>query len=498
MAEQKREMKKKKDVLRKSVVTRFIFTYLFLTAALIGLFIVITYVFLDRVEFERLRTYAADVAQRTATLVDVPLHESIQAPEDQDSVAYSVIQDVLVEARVLNPTVESIYTMRPEKSSTNWQFVVDSTSVEDVNGDGIVSVDELPAEVGETYDVSCCPELPKALTGPTADTEFTSDKWGTWISGYAPLTDSDGRVVGIVGVDVSLDTYLTERAQLVQYIEILTFFCLLLSALFGYWGSVIFRRENQRIKAALEIRATELSDEVQKRTRALESFMATIVHELRAPLTALNWQIEALRDAKNLSSKHVHEEVLVMGEAVTVMRGIVNMILDAVRLDLKKFTLNIGVCKLPEVITTEMRFQEKQAKQKGVELKTEVSPKLPAIEADSDRIAQVVRNLLSNAVKYTDVGSVTVRSSLVSTNRVRFEVEDTGVGISEENQEQLFRAFYRVSEASVHEGSGLGLSIAKGIIEAHGGTIGCTSKPGKGSTFWFEIPVSQPKTDKKV
>jgi signal transduction histidine kinase len=118
-------------------------------------------------------------------------------------------------------------------------------------------------------------------------------------------------------------------------------------------------------------------------------------------------------------------------------------------------------------------------------------PNLPEVTVDPQRVRQILVNLLGNAIKFTEPGGTVALSARMDGDAVRLEVADTGVGISPENQKKLFSPFTQLDMSATRRagGTGLGLSISKALVEAHGGHIGVTSAVGKGSTFWFTLPV---------
>jgi signal transduction histidine kinase len=133
---------------------------------------------------------------------------------------------------------------------------------------------------------------------------------------------------------------------------------------------------------------------------------------------------------------------------------------------------------------------EPAAKQRGLKLETHVIPSMDAVLGDPERLQIVLSNLLSNAIRHTPQGGTITISALPLEGEARFEVSDSGEGIAPEYHERIFERFFRVPGAKTGTG-GLGLSIAKEIVEAHGGKIGVESEAGKGSKFWFSVPSAK-------
>lgn len=135
---------------------------------------------------------------------------------------------------------------------------------------------------------------------------------------------------------------------------------------------------------------------------------------------------------------------------------------------------------------------EPTGRQKGIPIRLIIAPDVPdVLHADSGRLRQVLLNLVGNAVKFTEAGLVFLNCVCLGPDRIRIDIEDTGIGISVTDQDRLFQPFTQVDTSQTRRfgGTGLGLMICKQLIELMGGTIGLRSEPGKGSTFWVELPV---------
>jgi signal transduction histidine kinase len=175
---------------------------------------------------------------------------------------------------------------------------------------------------------------------------------------------------------------------------------------------------------------------------------------------------------------------------------LINDILEIGRIDADKIQLNFEDVSIDLVFQDVLQTMRAEIERKATNVKIDVASDLPTITADPRRVTQVVLNLVSNAVKYTYPGAhVNLRGFVNPAGLLQVDVEDDGVGLSPEQQEHLFRRFYRADNPLRDEvgGTGLGLSIAKSFIELHSGEIWVQSELGKGSTFSFMLPLTQPE-----
>lgn len=249
-----------------------------------------------------------------------------------------------------------------------------------------------------------------------------------------------------------------------------------------------------RVKPAGPVEVADLASEfnrmaegLQKGQQQRQALVADVAHELRTPLTVLRGYLEALKDGVTAPDPETLE--VIHGQALQLGR-LVDDLQDLAQADASALTLDPRPCDIPELLHAQAAGFALQARARDIHMTVDAASPVPTVVADRDRIAQVVRNLVANALRYTPAGgSVRIAAAAVP-GGVRVDVADTGVGIAPEHLPQLFERFYRVDPSRARQtgGSGLGLTIAKRLVEAHGGQIGVTSTPGAGSTFWFTLP----------
>ncbi len=253
-------------------------------------------------------------------------------------------------------------------------------------------------------------------------------------------------------------------------------------------------QEELEVHRKLERELTEAKQTAESAMMAKGEFLATMSHEIRTPLNGIIPMLDLLMNSRLQPDQH---EMLrtAFGSARQLLR-IVDDILDYSKLEANKLELESTGLNLRELLESVMRLMEKPAESKGLRLGLSIDPAVRlAVRGDPVRMRQVLTNLLSNAVKFTERGSVTlnvVRKGETRTHHeLRFEVRDTGIGIPSEKAQRLFAAFSQAdaSTTRLYGGTGLGLAISKRIVELMGGRIGVESEPGRGSLFWFEVPV---------
>ncbi len=227
-----------------------------------------------------------------------------------------------------------------------------------------------------------------------------------------------------------------------------------------------------------------------------QEFTAMMVHELRAPLTAVRWSSESM--LKSLAAaqpgadpKKLKDTVVTIETASNNMLELVNDLLDVAKIEAGKFELNTQSADLAEVIKEQANIFQKQAERKHLAINVN-TPEKYTMKFDKIRIAQVMGNLISNAIKYTDSGQIDIGLNADAQNKqVIVSIKDSGVGIAKEDLSQLFSKFKQlISVDRSRKGTGLGLVVSKGIVEAHGGKIWAES-PGEnlGSTFYFSLSI---------
>jgi histidine kinase len=228
-------------------------------------------------------------------------------------------------------------------------------------------------------------------------------------------------------------------------------------------------------------------EQVEIRRREL---IGDISHELRTPLTAIKGSMEGLVDGVLPGNEETYMGIY--KEADRLQR-LVSDLQELSRVEAGAFELDRKPVNVPDLLTATVERLKMQFEEKGVLLVVEIPDGLPQVQADEDRIGQVLLNLVGNAMQYTPSGGEVKIKATHQDDEISISVSDIGIGISPEHLEHLFTRFYRVdkSRSRAGGGSGIGLTIAKFLVEAHGGRIWAESAgPDLGSTFTFTLPVA--------
>lgn len=252
-------------------------------------------------------------------------------------------------------------------------------------------------------------------------------------------------------------------------------------------------------QAAIAIENVRLINEIQDKSRQLEianqhksEFLANMSHELRTPLNAIIGFSEVLLERMfgelNDKQEDYLKDIFSSGKHLL---SLINDILDLSKIEAGRMELDLGDFDAAQVISNAMTLVRERAQAHAIGLKLEVDGAVGEIRADERKFKQILLNLLSNAVKFTpDGGMVAVRAAIVG-DTMQVAVQDTGVGISAEDQLVVFDEFKQVGRhyTNKHEGTGLGLSLTRRFVALHGGSLSLRSEPGVGSTFTFTIPT---------
>jgi signal transduction histidine kinase len=244
--------------------------------------------------------------------------------------------------------------------------------------------------------------------------------------------------------------------------------------------------------------ATALERDARERDRIermKDDFVLTVSHELRTPVTVVKGFAEMLTaQPKGLTAQQM-EAAEIIADSAGQLQKMINDLLDLARSDAGKLRIDAEPTAVRPLAQRVGRHMRPNFEDKDQRLTVSVEKDLPDVEADPDRIAQVLSNLLTNANKYAPEGARVRLTAQMAGKQVEFAVADNGPGLGPEELEHVFERFWRAQSGETQEvgGTGLGLAIAKSLVELHGGSISADSKPGKGATFRFVLPVAKDK-----
>jgi two-component system phosphate regulon sensor histidine kinase PhoR len=232
---------------------------------------------------------------------------------------------------------------------------------------------------------------------------------------------------------------------------------------------------------------------IRRLERMRSEFVANVSHELKTPITAVKGFAETLLGGAVNDEETARSFLQIIYDESDRLNRLIGDILELSKIESRRVPLTFSPVEVDSFVSKSVKLMESEASRKNIELSMQIEPGL-YVEADEDRLRQIVMNLLSNGINYTpDGGRVSVKVEGLGDDHIRISISDSGIGIPKKDLPRIFERFYRVDKARSRSsgGTGLGLSIVKHLVELHKGTISVTSSLGVGSTFIIELPVLQ-------
>lgn len=463
---------------------RFPFVLAMLVA--IGVFAVTAayYIHAVRVMKDEIRERLRETAAAAAMQFNGDDMDAIHSQSDMGKPVYRDIVDRLNRIRDDIPNIKYAYIMRRTEDPKTLEFIVDADSFMpeeewDENGNDIIDPEEEPSYPGDPYDVSEIVVMQnEAFMQPSVDEDVTYDQWGALISGYAPIRDSAGRAVAILGLDMAAENYMRLSKSVFSSISAILF--ILMAMLLGLFEIMLTWKH--RIDTLREV------------DRQRSALVGLALHQLGTPLAIFRWWMEILREKYGDLMCKETDACAQLEEGVALLQHVYNDLQQAHTVHSRRLSYSLERASLRSIIDAQVELYSKKLSQKQQVVEVDI-PKDIVMQLDSKLIGAVISELIENASAFSPPKSEITITALCRKHDAVVSVRDQGCGISAEDLPHLFKEFARGSEAYKFKpmGNGIGLYVAKNILEEAGGKIWVESTEGKGTTVSFSLPLSRKK-----
>ncbi len=326
------------------------------------------------------------------------------------------------------------------------------------------------------------------------------------------LEDGGDNIVGALYIHYSTSEVEIYSDSIEKYVVIAECLIIVFALIIAWLCSVFFTRPIHRIEESVEdivedrepkkrggeySEVKKISDEFEqvmeklnRQDQSRQEFVSNVSHELKTPITSMKVLADSLLGQKGVSEDLYQEFLRDISKEIDRENDIITDLLGMVKMEQADTNMNIQSVNINAILEVVLKRLKPIAQEKNIELILESFRPVVA-DVDEVKFARMVTNLAENAIKYNDPGGSVTVSLNADHQYMYLKVEDTGIGISDEDQERVFERFYRVDQARARQtgGTGLGLAIAKEIVESHNGSIKIYSKEGEGTTFTVRIPL---------